>query len=160
MRDTPSSGYTIIELIMVIIIIMTVTSLGISRYSKFSQRETLRQAALTFKTDVHLLQSKSMSGVKPIQGACTSLLGYSLSFTATSYSYAPSCTPVEDEPELVTRELPVGVQFSPVPQDILFRVLNEGINSTQNIIINMINTTESYRLSIQPNGVITDYKFQ
>jgi prepilin-type N-terminal cleavage/methylation domain-containing protein len=71
-------GFTLVELLLSIAIILGISGIGVVSYVKYNERETLRQAALVLKSDLRNAQSKAISGEKnqTICGNDNKLLGW------------------------------------------------------------------------------------
>lgn len=152
-------GFTLIELIVSISILMLLVSGLLASYNNYNQSQSVGQSAQSVKANVRLAQSKALSGVKPSSG-CTELSGYTVSFTQTTYSFQARCTEglVGTATQLTLAQ---GVSFSPVPSSFTFGVLTRGLlntDSSRTMTISGFNKT--YTLSIEPNGTITDNGFQ
>lgn len=159
-------GFTLVELLIVIAILLTVLSLGVASFNSFNRRETLKQAALTLKSNMRFSQAKAISAQKPASG-CTTYLGMRMSFTSNTYSMQHECTP---EGVIVTADcssgsirdcviLPAGVQISPVPSDFTFQTVTNTVNISADRSIVLTNGTLSYTLVVSPNGNIKDLGF-
>lgn len=157
-------GFTFIELIVVIAILM-VLSLGvIVNYNSYTDRERVRQSGLTIKSDLRFASSKVNSGLKPPN--CTTLVNYEVSFykecasdiTRSCYRITPNCLPalVEDATSWVY--LPKEVHFSSSDQTIRFLPLSVGTDGAADTEITLSGvSTENYRIFVSPAGTISDY---
>ena len=152
------NGFSLLELIVVIGIIVGITGFAVNNYNNFNQTERLRQASKNLKTDIRLAQTRASSGVKPT--ACTSanatLVGYALSFpNANSYMIQAVCSPaVANLPSTVVA-LPSNVSFYPTPSTVLFNVLTGTIGSSQTFSL-ISQSSQLYRLRVCSSGDVND----
>ncbi|PIU03583.1 hypothetical protein COT44_02180 [Candidatus Shapirobacteria bacterium CG08_land_8_20_14_0_20_39_18] len=66
-----SSGFTIIELLVVMVITSLLFGVGITNFNEYNRRQTVAQAAETIKNNLRLAQSKAQSGEKDCSvGVC------------------------------------------------------------------------------------------
>lgn len=162
-----SAGFTLIELIVVVVIIITLTGLGIAGYNSFNQRQTLRQAAEEVKSNLRDAQNRALSGEKDCticRGAdltCGTnddpVLNYWLfSITgATTYTISGSCGALAFGSKSFT--LATGLSFSPATLNIYFKTLAHGITNqgTVTITITQASTGNTINITITPSGEIT-----
>lgn len=59
-----SSGYTLIELMVVIAISAVLLLIGVAKYSDFNKTQTVKQAALKLKSDLREVRNKALAGEK------------------------------------------------------------------------------------------------
>lgn len=157
-RNVVQRGFTLFELIVVISIIILVFGLAIAAFNRFNKRERLRQAGLTLKTSLRYAQTKAFSVDKPASG-CTTFTGMRVSFTATSYTIAHTCTEgVVGEGETVT--LQSGLTLSPVPSDFTFIPLKGSTSLLAGQTMTITNATSTYTLIVSGNGDISDNGIQ
>ena len=125
------SGFTLIELMVVVIIMMALLGLTLVNYSSFNDSQKVKQTAMTLKSDLQMARASATSGKKP--AACDGELfeGYEVSFTATTYSIAPKCSTVGViSAEKIDVTLPSGISFSPTPSTFLYYPLIRGMSAT------------------------------
>lgn len=89
-------GYSIIELLVVVVIMGFLAALVIPSFTSFQQNQDLKLSAEELKSDIRLAQSRSLSGSKGTSCAATdTLLGWYFSMQAGSgqntYSIAGAC---------------------------------------------------------------------
>ncbi len=160
------SGFTLVELLVVISILMTMLALGMSRYNAFNRRERVKQAALTLKATLRLALTKAISSQKPTSG-CTTYLGVRVSFTTGTYQTENECEP---EGVILTADcalpdtrdcviLPTGITFLPVPASFTFLTRSNTVNIDNAETLTLTNGIESYSLSITPSGSVDDIGF-
>ena len=94
MRKT--AGFTLIELIVVISVILVISVITILNYNSYSDRQRVKQAGFTLRSDLRLTQTKATSGQKPTLCASTSTLeSYDVVFTTCNgkpcYEIQPIC---------------------------------------------------------------------
>lgn len=152
-------GFTLIELLIVILILVTIMGLGMASFNSFNRRERLKQAGLTFRSNLRFSQTKAISAQKPTSN-CTTYVGMRISFTQTSYSSQHECDPegLTGPVELVT--LPAGITFLPIPADFTFLTRTNTASIPTDVTITLTNVDQNYSLTISPSGNIRDLGFQ
>lgn len=151
-QSIKQNGFSLIELLVVVAIFLGLTGLAISNYSRFTQVERLRQAAKTFKTSLRLVQTKAASGAKPPSG-CTTLLGYQVAFTSTSYGAQAFCREGLIGP-IITTALPADVLFSPIPSPFMFEVLTGTVSNT--VSVTLVSVSRTYGVQVDRSGDVND----
>jgi len=127
-------GFTFIELIVVVAILM-VLSLGvIVNYNSYTDREHVRQSGLTLKSDLRL--------------------SYDISFSTSSYTITPRCSNGVDASTTVN--LPKDVTFQPVPSTIRLLPLSVGTDLLADTIITLTGISSTYTITISPSGTISN----
>lgn len=150
-----STGFTLIELMVSVGIIMVTLGGMIANYNGYNNRQTLKQTALTLKNNLRFAQAKALSGEKPTSN-CTELIGWTISFTSGTYTLQAQCTPQGSQGALVSVVLPTGVVFSPVPSTITFRVLSRGTGLASVAPLSLVGFDQTYNLEVSPGGDISD----
>lgn len=156
-------GYTLIELIIVILIMSLLVGVGVAGYRDFSRRQDVQNAGRTLIADLRIAQGAANSGEKP--AGCNALNGVVVDVTsATSYTlcYACNvnytgqrCSQLGFTMKQVTT--PGGTTLSVVgTQPVLFRVLGRGTNLTAVTTINVASGTTGITraVTINPGGRI------
>lgn len=161
MASKVPNGFTLIELIVSIAILLLLVLGLIASYNNFNQSQQVGQAARTVKASLKLGQSKALSGLKPASG-CTELRGYTVSFTGATYSMQALCSEAEGlVGATVNLSLPANISFSPVPGSFTFGVVTRGLlGVTSPVTITITGFGKTYTLTVEPNGVVTDGGFQ
>lgn len=143
-------GFTIIEVLVVIVIIGMVMAVGSVRYREFSKRQMVVSVKRQIVADIRAAQSDAASGIKP--GGCNAstyrLVGFAFEITNTgspttpaSYETYAICNNGSDS-EFVTKQadLPLGVTLSittaplPVVNPVIFRPLANGTNLSSSAV--------------------------
>lgn len=158
MKNYPQ-GFSFIELLVVITVTMTLLGFLVANYGSFQRKQEVKQAMLTFKTNLRLAQTKASAGQHPTSAACTNFQGFLVSFpNLTSYTIGPVC----DEGSSYTEEkttvtLPSGVSFSTLPSSFTYRPLTHGISLTQDLTVTFTDGTTTAAVKISTvSGVISE----
>ncbi len=160
MKPLSTAGFTLIELIVSIAILLLLIGGLLASYNNYTQGQQVRQSALTVKANLRLAQTWAFSALKPTSG-CTELVGYTVGFSAGAYTMQASCAPEGMAGLITTVSLPTGVTFSPVPQQLTFGVLAQGlITPGAAVTITLSGFNKTYQLVVSPGGDITDNGFQ
>lgn len=138
-------GFTILELLVAMGVILLVSGGVVAAFNNFNEGQQVRQAALTMKGNLRLAQNKALSGEKPASG-CTTLVGYTMSFTSTSYMMRALCSE-GSVGESTTTTLPTGVSFLPVPASFTFAVLTGRIASDRTLTVSGVSTTANVQIT-------------
>lgn len=121
-------------------------------YNSYNDSQRTRSSVLTVKNNLRYAQGRAYNGEKPMSG-CTQLVGYQVSFTATTYSVQASCTEglVGSAQDF---SLDSGISFSSVPPAITFRVLSSGIDTDTTIIA--VGSGKSYQFLVSRSGDMSE----
>ena len=151
-----NKGFTIIELIVSISIILVLTGLGIASYRNYSDREVAKQEISTLKSNLRLAQSKAAAGQKPIRNSCSSFVGYTVSFTLSSYTITPNCANGLAIDEALTVTLPASVTFVSPYSSFTFYPLSGGTSLSNDLTLEMTSLGNTYGITVTPSGLITE----
>jgi len=153
-----SEGFTLIELMVAITIMGVLMGATVVRYATYNDKQLVKQAALTLKSDLQMARTNAISGNKPIVcnaapgGVLEVFLGYQVSFTVSSYTITPKCSvTVSPVSENILVSLPEGITFSPIPSpaSYIYLPLTKGITAAPSQVI-LTNGTDSVTLTIDP----------
>ena len=153
---TSPSGFTLIELLIAISISTLLVSGGIISYRDFNHKQTVQGAGLTVKSALRDIQSKAMSGEKPVDTPCAQLIGYEVSFTQNQLQSAVRCTN-GTSPVQTAYTLPSRVTLSSTTPSFVFNALGQGV--TQPATISIVGFNKQYQLNILQTGEIRDDDF-
>lgn len=163
------NGFTLVELIVVVVIILTLTGFGIVSYNKFNQKQALTQTAFEIRNNLRDAQNRALSGDKDcskckgadaICGTADDLVLDNWSFTktsATSYAISGSCNSQPFSTNYTkTFTLASGLQFNvSTTTPILFRPISAG---TTYGVIRLDNLTtnpiQHIDITVNPSGEI------
>jgi len=119
-----SAGFTIIELVVVMSILVILFGLALPSYRDFQAGQALAQATQTLKADLRFAQSQALAGVKPNSscGPTDVLRGWFIQFQESSYSIYVRCgNPGNLPAPQKTVTLPNSVKLQvPLPNNMLF----------------------------------------
>jgi prepilin-type N-terminal cleavage/methylation domain-containing protein len=154
-----SNGFTMIELLVVMAVIVTITALLVGGYNNFNQTERLRQSGKDLKTNLRLAQTKATSGLKP--SGCSVLDGYRVTFDSSSYTIQALCGGALAG-SITTITLPDAISFSPAPtpNPLLFSVLTGLPVLTNNMTITLGSASQTHAVLVSTGGDITDLGLQ
>jgi prepilin-type N-terminal cleavage/methylation domain-containing protein len=154
-------GFTFIELIIVVAIMLVLSVAIIANYNSYTDRERVRQTGLTIKSDLRLVASKVNAGVK--SAACITLVSYDVSFTTactggqSCYTITPRCSNGLLSGEQTKVSIPKELQIQSANQTIRFLPLSAGTDLTTDAIITLGGVSAVYHVKISPSGTISDY---
>lgn len=146
------SGYTFIELLVTVAIVLVMTGGVIVNYNTYNDTQKTRAVALTVKNNLRFAQGRAYNGEKPPEG-CSVLLGYQVNFTASTYTVQAKCS----EGLAGTAQnfsLETGISLSPVPSTVTFRVLSRGIDT--DTTIKVVGPGKSYQFGVTRSGDMSE----
>ena len=152
-RYFQKKGFTLIELLVAVAIGGILFSGGLAAYRGIGEKQTVKQAGISFQSKLRLFQQKALAGEKPsecdIPGEI--LEGYSVRWISlTSYIMTAVCSitsPTENTINLVENVV-FGGNFG----TIFFPVLRSELTGAQ--VITLTNGTFNYEVEIESTGVI------
>lgn len=161
-----TAGFTLIELIVVISVILVISVITLLNYNSYTDRQRVKQAGLTLRSDLRLTQTKAISGQKPSLCDSTSTLeSYDVVFTTCNgqpcYGIQPMCNrggvAVDTSEELLQITLPTGVSFVGTYSPIRFFSVTGVTDLTADQELVLTGAGVTYTVSISPSGSISDY---
>lgn len=151
--SSQSHGFTLIEIIVSVAILLVLSALFIANYNGFIGSQTVRRAASDLVTNLQAARTSASAGVKP--EGCDTLVGYVVNFpTNGSYTTQALCN-VGTVGDVTTYKLPTSVTFSPTPQAITFYALNKGASVDQTI--SLAGNGVTIQISVFTSGVVSDF---
>ena len=147
------SGFTLIEFLVAVGIGLILVLGGLASYKGMSKKQTVKQAGITFKSNLRSFQQKAMSGEKP--DGCISLQNYRVSWIDDSnYSVQPICEIGSGDPNnfILDEEVVFDRDFG----SIEFSTLNNSIDNAPVVII-LSSDGYEYQVNIEKTGVITGF---
>ena len=152
-RYFQEKGFTLIELLVAVAIGGILFSGGLAAYRGIGEKQTVKQAGISFQSKLRLFQQKALAGEKPDECDVFGevLEGYQVSWESpTSYIMTAVCSissPTENTINLVEN-----VAFGGSFQTIFFPVLKSELTGAQ--IVTLTNDTFYYQVEIESTGVI------
>ena len=161
-------GFTLIELVVVIAITALVMAGVIANYSRYLSNQTVKQTAISLKTNLQLAYTKAVNGEKPIDESCSSvdgqLNGYQVDIQTTGYTMQAVC---EDDGVVLkvgpvtAVTVPKGITITSNNTSVLFQVINRGVTlSADPAIFTIVGRNSSYTIELTAQGQITDIGFK
>ncbi len=149
-------GFTLIELLISISIMGFLLVVTLVQYNRYNDRQQVKQAAQTLISNMQKARSDAISGKKPEVAGCTAadpFEGYTVTFSASTYSIAPRCNGVTIASQTVVVSLPDEVVFSPVPSPASFTYysLTKGVSTPPSEIV-LTNQIYTMTLSVDPTS--------
>jgi len=127
------SGFTLIELMVVVSLIAIMFSIGLASYNTFNRNQILQQAAEETRSNLRLAQNYALVGQKPAGCAGLTLKGYNFVTTVHTYSINAVCSddsisgPIKTV-DLSSKNISISVNPNP-PATIVFLVLARGVDT-------------------------------
>jgi prepilin-type N-terminal cleavage/methylation domain-containing protein len=155
------NGYTLIEILISLTILSILFLGGYTAYREYIRRQIVQNTSQEIKSNLALVRQKALSGDSA--EACTqvgsnnNLLGYQITFLATSYSVKPVCTSIAaSQSYTVTYTLPQSVSLttSGISGSLQYNTVS-GTNLSANATITLRHLSGGTKvLTISPNGVV------
>jgi len=161
-------GFTLIELIIVVSVILVISVVTILNYNSYTDKQRVKQAGITLRSDLRLAKTKAISGQKPsLCDITTKLESYDVQFRALCdnkgpcYEIIPMCsnggTYIDTTDEKMKVFLSSGVQFGGIYPTIRFFTVTgvTDLIADQNIVLTGSGVT--YTVRVTQSGVISDF---
>lgn len=160
-------GFTLIELIIVVTVILVISVVTLLNYNSYTDRQRVKQAGLTLRSDLRLAQTKATSGQKPfICDATTTLESYTITFSdcgglGACYEILPVCTQsgtlVDTSGDVTRVFLPSSVRFQMSYAPISFFPVTGVTDLTEDRLIVLTGAGVTYSVVISTSGSISDF---
>jgi prepilin-type N-terminal cleavage/methylation domain-containing protein len=154
-----TNGYTLIEILVAITIIVIIFGVGLLNFRDFSRRQSLSSFARQVKGDLSLARENAVSGEKPASVFCSlpnTLDGYSFRLESdTNYVIEAVCSGGDVEVKSVDLPLDLSIEAQ-LESPILFKVLSRGTNLSGDVTItlNQNKTGNSYNVYVTKAGEV------
>lgn len=142
-------GYTLLELLIVVSIMIIVFMIGFTNYRDYQRRQQLESGVRQVKSDLSLAQTYAITGKKPDttpDNICetNALIGYAfVRISTTSYRIEASCSG-GNVTVVGPIAMPTGIQItsmSGTPVDsLVFHVLGRGVDRPSDTTITLVST--------------------
>lgn len=160
-----SLGFTLIELIVVITVILIVSAITILNFNAYTDRQRIKQAAITLRSDLRFARINASSGQKPRE--CTEIFaGYDVTFTidcggkGSCYAISGACyDPVARSYSFVdtnTIYLPEGVVFDGNYDTFRFLPLTGVTDLTGDLAIILSGVAGKHTICVTTSGIVSD----
>lgn len=160
-RSHSTSGFTLIELVVVIMTMGLLFGFGYANYRGFQRRQQLDSVAREFKTNLRLAQQLALTGKKAPE--CSTLEGYRVSRAGPqSYEIGAVCDGTEtcnNTPSycIKTVQIPSNITLGPFPAPgnrFTFLVLTQGVDRAATITFTQSVTSDTRSVEITQGGEI------
>lgn len=149
------AGFTFIELMITVGISGILFAGGLAAYRGIGEKQNLKQAGISFQSNLRLIQGKATAGEKPSDCGGASFLGYQVSYQSeTSYAVQPLCQDTDTTALITIVELADKVKFSN-NFSITFYGLESEITGPGLINLTKDNINYYYQVAVEQSGVIT-----
>lgn len=150
-----NSGYSLVELLIVIVLFTMISSGAVVTYRAFYQRQQVLQSAKNLQDAMRLAQKKSRVGEKPT--GCQTLNGYIITGTtnSTTLTLTADCT---NQDYAVTTATLVGNARLSANLNKTFRVITGGVVNPGTVSI--VYGSYTYVFDVNIAGEITEGAFQ
>lgn len=150
LRPTVQRGYTLIEVLISVGILIILFFGGYGAYRQFAKRQALSNAYKETRTDLNLARERASSGEKP-SGCVGTLRGYKVSFSPTQYTVATVC---DTDVAIRTNTLPSGVEFQQYVNAVTYKVLGQGTDLSAGQTMVLTNFTQTITFTITKEGLV------
>lgn len=148
------AGFTLVEIILVIGIISIIVTGSYAALTHFSRQQKINTAYENLKNDLN--EAKSNASSQVVKNCTDTLVGYQISFAASSYTLQEVCQPSvgpETPSNIKTISVP-GITLNSTPAIIKFLILTGKVESSGNVTISNADLGQSKTINISSQGVI------
>ncbi len=157
MKQAKSSfGFTFIELLISMSIMVLLFTVGLGSYREFTRRQQIDSIVREIKGDLRFAQQQAVVGQKPNVVECNNsdLVGYKVSPLTgrTGYQILAVC----GSSEVFVKEneyLDSDIQIS-IPNVFTFNALAKGVSNDATIVVEQVSSAQTTTISIDTNGEI------
>lgn len=153
-----NNGFTLIEIIVVTILIITLSSIGLAAYNSLHQRQVLQQAANEVKSALRDAQNRALAGEKIYPFCENKTLDY-WQFISLDTDYQINISCGGETMLIKSFSLPSGLNFIGFGDIINFKPLTYGIDNPAGIDIIQNSTHSEVNIDITSSGEITETYF-
>jgi prepilin-type N-terminal cleavage/methylation domain-containing protein len=153
MESSPAHGFTLIEIIVSVALLLVLSGLFMANYSGFNNSQAVKQTASTLVRNLQAVRTKAATGTKP--AGCDTLVGYIVKFPDSSTYTAQALCQTGAVGGINTYALPTGVTFSPVPSSVTFYALDRGASANETISITGFGLVPT-NVSVSVSGVVSE----
>lgn len=157
-KKNKKSGFTLIEILVVTVIIFTLSGIGVAAYNRFNQVQVLKQSAEDLKSVLRDAQNSATAGQK--SSDCNSppriLDHWRFEINdSNTYSIEGSCQGLSFSP--TSYDTPTNITLSPTSGVVDFKPLGEGVTngSLSTITLTSSSIGSSIDITISATGDIT-----
>ncbi|OGM73888.1 hypothetical protein A2382_03035 [Candidatus Woesebacteria bacterium RIFOXYB1_FULL_38_16] len=156
-------GYTIIEMLIVIVIIGAILGASYISFQDFSKKQKIIRVSRQIESDLRYAQEQALAGTKPQGFDCNppdTYTGVAIYFNSFSTLVAVNCSS-GDYMQLRTYSLPDNIKIiPPTPSEITFLPLGKGTSLASSVTVGICQADQGVGIEIgQTTGQITTTSF-
>lgn len=161
--DNDKRGFTLIELIIVVFIVVLFAGLSLANYGQFNEEKKLDDEAKKLSAILYLARTKATAAdTDPNLAPCSDFQGYRVLFTSAppSYTYMMERNCGGTYKSVQAQTLSSNITFNTAVSQILFKPLNAGtdLTSKTKIIIKSTTLEKCIDIQVAPSAVIDEGK--
>lgn len=155
MTKSKQAGYTLIEILVVLSIIVIFSALSLAYYREFDEQRKLDAEAKQL-VDVLNLASKKSSSADLSPNPCSDFQGYRVNISnLTTYKLQFNCGGSYSDIQSYTLRSGLTFLESDVGSDVLFKPLSAEANSSTITITNIV-TNKCIKIQVNPVGTVEE----
>lgn len=148
-----SKGFTLIEILVVVVIMGLTVGGGIAAYNKLNDRQMVLQGAKNVVSQLRLAQKRADAGEKPFS-SCLQLDGYRVAGSGQLLTMGAVCDGDLTQIEPTNFQLTGNAYFA-TPFAFTFQTLSAGVTGATNVVVIDSSQTISYTIVVTPAGAVT-----
>ena len=154
-QPSKQSGFTLVEMLIVIAVFALMTGGAVVTYRNFAQRQQVLQSAKNIQESMRFAQKKARAGEKP--SGCTTLNGYILAGTTSSTTLTLTADCTNQDYQVTTGSL-VGAARLASNISTSFHVITGGVTGTNTVRVTLGSYT--YRFDVNVGGDISEGSYE
>lgn len=149
-----SSGFTLIEISIVISVLAVLTTGGLAAFVNYSRTQSLQSAAYDLRTTLNLAKSRSFSQVKPEQCLNQSIDGYKVVIFQASNAYELDAVCAGNIYKLSSGTFPTNVVVGSGSTSLsfFFPVISGGVIGSGSVVLSGFGQTRT--ITVDSIGII------
>lgn len=156
--DSVKQGFTVIELLIVVTIVVIFGGLTLANYGQFSEQKKLTEEISKLSSILHIARTKALAAdTDPGLSSCQDFRGYAVQVVnATSYSLSRNCAGIYASVQSQTLPSNITITKPPSSSLVLFKSLSAGVDTPYTFTLKNITLGQCIDLSVNSNGIITE----
>lgn len=150
-------GFTLIEMLIVAVIFVLISSGAFLNYRKFIRRQQVLQSAKNLQEALRVAQKKARVGEKPT--GCVTLNGYKVTVATNTRTIRIYAACSNQDYQVTTAEL-FGNARMTAPLVITFKVITGGVEGAGPISVGYWGSYDIYTFNVNVGGEITEGAYE